>query len=104
MNIYLYINKLDGNKVGAMIPQEDPTFPGIPIEERYAAEFLAECVVRSEEQVAAEGIDCGMIYDADTDTFSWPELPPEPIPDPNNYIVTSEEAAEAYQGGVNDVE
>ena len=30
--------------VGAVIPEKDPTFPGIPIRKRYSAEFLSSCV------------------------------------------------------------
>ena len=30
--------------VGAVIPEKDPTFPGVPIRKRYSAEFLSSCV------------------------------------------------------------
>ena len=30
--------------VGAVIPDKDPVFPGIPISKRYSTEFLSRCV------------------------------------------------------------
>lgn len=76
-------------------------FPGIPIEDRYSEEFLAQCIIRSEEQVRSVGINCGMIYDEETDTFYYPE--PEPEPE-EGYSVTQEEVDAAYREGVNNVE
>ena len=38
--------------VGAVIPEKDPTFPGVPIRKRYSAEFLSSCVkVRNDAAV-----------------------------------------------------
>lgn len=60
---YAYI--IDNN-VCEVIPGEDPNFPGIPVTERYAPDFLARCV-----KVADETAVCsGMIYDPETGTFT----------------------------------
>lgn len=86
MNQYLLLSS--ENVLTQIIPEEDPVFPGVPIEERYTAEFLAQCVVRSDEQIAAQGIHTGMIYDPETEMFNDPPEPepgpePEPIPEPD---------------------
>lgn len=66
---------LTNNIVTEIIPNENPVFPGIPIDKRYSAEFLAECIALDD----ATGIRTGMLYDADTQTFSEPApLEPEP--------------------------
>ena len=39
--------------VGAIIPEEDPVFPSMPIQRRYSAEFLSRCVT-VESGVAVE--------------------------------------------------
>lgn len=38
---YVLISK---NRVAEIIQDYDPTFPGIPIEDRYSSDFLAQCV------------------------------------------------------------
>jgi len=53
------------------IPEESNIFPGITVTERYSAEFLSSCIVRSEDAIQAQGIKQGMHYDASTDTFYW---------------------------------
>jgi len=35
---------LNQNTVCEVIPEENPIFPGIPIEDRYSAEFLSQCI------------------------------------------------------------
>lgn len=71
---------LTNNIVTAIIPNENPVFPGIPIDKRYSAEFLAECIALDD----ATGIRTGMLYDADTQTFSEPApLEPEPATAPD---------------------
>lgn len=104
MNRYLYINP-DDKTVGSIINEEDPVFPGIPIADRYSPDFLKECIVKPEEDVTE--VQTGMVYDSETDTFSWPPVPepePEPEPEEPGYTVTQEEIDAAYKEGVNDVE
>lgn len=79
MERYLLISS-DGI-LSEVIAAEDPVFPGIPITERYTAEFLKQCVVRTDEQIEAEGIEPGMSYNWDEDKFFVP--PPPPPPDPS---------------------
>lgn len=38
---YILLNE---SVVTQIIPEEDPFFPGVPIEERYSSEFLSMCV------------------------------------------------------------
>lgn len=107
---YLYINA--DNILAEIIPDFDPVFPEIPVTERYAPDFLAQCVARTDEQISSEGIELGMLYDADTDTFTAaPTLEPEPEPEPepgpepsSGYTITEEEVNTAYKEGVNNVE
>lgn len=75
----MYI-KLKNNVVTGLIQEDDLLFPGIPIDKRYSAEFLAECIALDD----ATGIRTGMLYDPDTQTFSEPApLEPEPTPVPD---------------------
>ena len=75
MSKYVYIN---GNTVGSIIPEHDPTFPGIPIQKRYAKSFLDKCVVVDD----AVDVSCGMVYDPATKEFSHPVVEVEPIEEP----------------------
>lgn len=58
--------------VREVIPDIDPIFPGIDIKERYPADMLAKCVH------VEDGADVkqGMVYDAESGTFSMPEVKP----------------------------
>lgn len=38
----MYILLSDQNRVLEIIPDEDPIFPGVPIEERYAPDFISQ--------------------------------------------------------------
>lgn len=105
---YLYINA--DNILSEIIPDFDPVFPEIPVTERYAPDFLVQCVERTDEQISSEGIELGMLYDADTDTFTaaptpGPEPGPGPEPEPGSgYTITEEEVNAAYKEGVNNAE
>ena len=68
---YVYIN--EDFSVGSIIPDEDPIFPGIPVEQRYSAEFLKQCI--AVEDTVAEAIEAGSKYDPETGTFYVPEPP-----------------------------
>lgn len=98
---YLYIGT--DNILCEIIPDFDPVFPDVPITERYAPDFLALCVVRTEEEIAEQGIHAGMLYVKETDTFS--EKPEEPdVPIEEGFTITQAEADAAYREGVNEVE
>lgn len=63
------------------IPEIDPLFPDIPIESRYSADFLFECIVLDD----ISELRTGMLYDPETGAFSEPPAPdpvPEPQPEP----------------------
>lgn len=62
--------------VGSIIPDEDPVFPGIPIEQRFNAEFLKQCI--TVEDSVADAIEAGSKYDPESGTFYVPEPPPPP--------------------------
>ena len=66
--------KLLTNTVVEIIPGENPDLPGVPITERYPAEFLATCVL-VEDTIE---VLSGYIYDSDTNTFSIPVEPESP--------------------------
>lgn len=103
---YLYVGT--DNILCEIIPDLDPVFPEIPVTERYAPDFLAQCVERTDEQISSEGIKLGMLYDAEADTFKpapTPEPEPEPEPEPGSgYTITEEEVDAAYKEGINNVE
>ena len=63
---YCYIRN---NIVERVVPEFDPTFPEVPIEERYSEDFVAHLVADDTETVRY-----GYLYDADTNTFSAPRL------------------------------
>lgn len=72
---YIYVN--DDFSVGAILCGEDPAFPGVPVEERFSADFLAKCVQVSDDTV----IENGAKYDPESGTFYVPEPPAPPSVD-----------------------
>ncbi len=103
----MYILLSDANYVAEIIPDEDPIFPGIPIEQRYAPDFVAKLLRVADDTEVQQN----QVYDPETGTFS--DLPaPEPIPEPDpgpepvhepEYISTADLDA-AYMEGVNGVD
>ena len=75
--------RLNNNVVVEIIPEFDPIFPDVPIEQRYPAEFVKKLVaVDNSVEVCV-----GMVYNAETGEFSEPEqpkpvTPSEPTVDP----------------------
>lgn len=67
---YIYIGI--ENTVSEIIPEVNPAFPDIPIEQRYSAEFLSH-TIRVDDS-AAEGITQGMRYNKETGEFYVPEV------------------------------
>lgn len=76
-----YIRLDSKNSVMEIIPDEDPIFPGIPIEQRHTAEFIATLVPVEDETE----VEQNWVYDSETQTFDEPSAPepgPEPEPEP----------------------
>ena len=69
--MYIYLRD---NIVWEFVPEENPDLPGVPLEERYPADYIAALVYVE----TTEGIEYGYIYDPETSTFSPPPEPPEP--------------------------
>ena len=68
---YVYVS--EDFSIGSIIPDEDPIFPGIPVEQRYSAEFLKQCI--AVEDSVAEAIEAGSKYDPESGMFYVPEPP-----------------------------
>ena len=65
--------RLNDNIVEEIIPEFDPTFPNVPIEQRYPADFVSGLIK------VENGVEVGMVYNPETGEFSEPE-PVEPVP------------------------
>ena len=97
---------LTNNAVAEIIPDENPIFPGIPIGQRYAPDFVAKLLHVADDTAVKQN----QVYDPETGTFSDPPVPepsePEPVeppvPEPG-YISTADLDA-AYVEGVNGVD
>lgn len=76
---YVYVG--EDLSVGNIIPEEDPVFPGIPVEQRFSAEFLKQCI--TVEDSVADAIEAGSKYDPVSGTFYVPEPPPPPSVEEN---------------------
>lgn len=101
----MYILLSESNYVAEIIPDEDPIFPGIPVEQRYAPDFVAKLLHVADDTAVKQN----QVYDPETGTFSDPPVP-EPVPDPDpepshnpEYISTADLDA-AYMEGVNGVD
>lgn len=78
--------RIDSDIVAEIIPGVDAAFPGVPIDERYPAEFVATLMEVSDDTQ----VEQNWVYNAATHTFSEPPEPepieweePEPIePEP----------------------
>lgn len=77
----MYIRLDEHNAVAEIIPDADPVFPGMGVEKRYPADFIAGLTHFPDDTEA----HATWIYDAETGTFSPPPEPepgPEPTPEP----------------------
>lgn len=63
MKYYILLNN---NIVGEVIPEINPTFPGVPIVDRYSPEFIAQLMEWP------EAVKPGLFYDKLTNTFIDP--------------------------------
>lgn len=77
----MYIYLTDKNTVAELIPDEDPVFPGIPVEKRYAPDFVAKLLHVPD---GAE-VEQNWLYDPESGAFSPPPEPefPDPGPEPD---------------------
>ena len=67
----MYILLTNKSTVSEIIPDEDPIFPGIPIEERYAPDFIAKLLHFPDDIEVQQN----WLYDTETQTFSAPMRP-----------------------------
>ena len=87
---------LTGRKaVRALIPDFDPIFPGVPIENRYPADFLENAIHIPDDTA----VDQHWVYQPEAGTFSPPPEPapvePEPAPvEPESVPVEPESTLE----------
>ena len=84
--------KIDNNVVSEIIPDIDPTFPDVPIGERFTADFIAK--LRHVPDGA--NVEVGMVYNPDTDSFGYP-VPPDTSDLPDSPT----EASEISQAEIN---
>lgn len=68
--MYAYI--IDG-VVQQIVPDFVPEFPNVPIYVRYPSAFVDKCIHYNVEDIK---VKVGMIYNADTQTFSVPKYEP----------------------------
>lgn len=99
--MYIYLRD---NIVWEFVPEENPDLPGVPLEERYPADYIAALIYVEN----TDGIEYGYIYDPETSTFSPPPEPPEPeepeeVEPPAVELTVWDELDAAYQEGVNSI-
>ena len=92
----MYILLTDNNTVAEIIPDENPIFPGVPIEDRYAPDFVEKLLHVSDETE----VEQNWVYDPETQTFAEPPKPepspePEPEPEPDLESIKAERIAQS---------
>lgn len=93
----MYVLLTESSTVAEIIPDIDPVFPGISIEARYTAEFVASLLHVDDET----DVQQNWIYDPERGAFAPPPKPePEPEPVPVDAIPKADLDA-AYREGVN---
>ncbi len=84
---YVYV---ENNTVREIVPEYDPAFPGIPVEERYSEEFVSRLIADGVGNVRP-----GWIYDPGTGGFSPPPaseiVPEEELTDNSAENITKED-------------
>lgn len=91
----MYIFLSNEKTVNEIIPDIDPVFPGVPIEDRYAPDFVAKLIHVPD----GTEVEQNWTYDEDTQTFA----PPISQGD-SGYTITDADVDRAYEEGVNDAE
>lgn len=77
----MYILLTARNTVAEIIPDENPAFPGVPVEKRYAPDFLAKLLRVPDGTGALQNWS----YDPETGAFAPPPEPEVPdIPEPDD--------------------
>ena len=75
---------LIGGIAQQMISDEDPVFPGVPIGDRYSAEFLEDCVHVDDSAEVHEGWEYRDGIFVEPEPPAEPEEPPDiPVPEPS---------------------
>ena len=92
--MYIFMNEQD-RTVKEIIPDIDPIFPGVPIEDRYAPDFL-EKLRHFPDNTEVEQ---NWVLDEVAMIFSPPETG-----ETMHYTITDAEIDQAYREGVNDAE
>jgi len=85
--IIMYYIQLKNQIAVELIPEFDPTFPDVPVTERFSKDFLNQCVTFDEE------VPMGYIYDPVNKKFNPPTIvtPEEPTL-PQAPAMTTQEA------------
>lgn len=76
----MYILLTNKNTVAEIIPDENPVFPGVPIEARYASDFVARLLHVADDTEVQQGwsyVDGTFVEPI----VPEPEIPPETMPD-----------------------
>lgn len=64
----MYILLTSNNTVAEIIPDENPIFPGVPITERYAADFVAKLLHVPDDTEVKQN----WVYNTETGEFTEP--------------------------------
>lgn len=98
----MYILLKEDKTVKEIIPDINPVFPGVPVEERYAPDFVAGLIHVPD----GTEVDQNWSYDEDTHVFAPPapqeisgDSDAEPIQPEENYY-TANDMIKAMTGGV----
>lgn len=90
--MYIYLS--EKNAILELIQDEDPVFPGVPVEKRYAPEFVQKLLHVPDETEVQEN----WLYDPEAETFAPPPEPPEePLPEPDPPGSTLPQRVEALE-------
>lgn len=65
---YIYLH--DGKSVHEIQPENNPDFPGVPINERFSSEYLSRCIAVNDDIE----VQPGWTYDKDTSAFYEPDF------------------------------
>lgn len=96
-----YVRLSTENRVVEIIPEFNPTFPDVPITERYTEVFVAGLIEVADDVEVAEG----WVYDFINGMFTEyvePEPDPDPV-DPTDDSAVWDALDAAYQEGVDSV-